>query len=184
MEKNFSDRWLAKMANTDPNSGSTPKTVANTVKHSGLVDEEIWPHEGIKTLEEFYKEIPEDIKEKGLEFLKDYEFGYEYVAQDKIKEALKRSPVSVAVYAWAQNDKGEYIRLGPSGHYVVLVAYDEQDRPIIFDSYESGIKTLEKNYNLEFPQIYVLKKKEEKPKESFWQKLLEAIKKYLNEFLN
>ena len=79
-----------------------------------------------------------------------------------LKKALKRSPVNVAVYAWATNDKGEYTKLGNWNHYVVLIGYDESDRPIIYDSYDKGTKTLEKDYDFGFPQIYTLKKLPEK----------------------
>jgi len=159
IEKNFSDRYLAVTSKTAPTSGNSPKQVSDAVRKFGLVDEEIWPHEGVKTLEEFYKPISEKVLQKGQEFLEEYEFGYEYVMPSQLKDALTRSPVGCAVSAWQTNDKGEYIRFGASNHWVVLVAFDTQDRPVIWDSYESAIKTLEKGYVLEYPQIYVLKRK-------------------------
>lgn len=156
-EINKSDRFLAKSSNTDPNVGNTPKQVSETLRKAGCVEEVDYPF--VLDLQEFYKEIPQETKDLGLEWLKEFEWGYEWVDKDKIKEALKRSPVGVAVQAWQQNEKGEYIRLGASNHWVVLINFDKQDRPVIWDSYESGIKILEKEYELEYPQIYVLKKK-------------------------
>ena len=154
-EPNYSDRFLCALSGTDPNSGNNPKKVSDTLRHGGCVKETEYPF----VLEEFFQKIPLNIEAKGLEWLKDYEVGYEYVAKDKIREALKRSPVGCAVYAWSQNDKGEYIKLGNPNHWVVLIGFDKEDRPMIYDSYETSVKILEKGYELEFAQIYTLKKK-------------------------
>ena len=176
-EPNYSDRFLAKLSNTNPNQGNTPSKVADTLRHSGTIPETEWPYDS-SSLENYYKEIPQKFIDMGLDWLEDYEIGYEWVDSLKLKEALKRSPVCVAVYAWAQNNKEEYIRLGPSTHYVVLIAYDELDRPVIFDSYDPpGLKTLEKDYKLEFPQMYVLCKKQKKV--NFWQRIINYLKKLL-----
>lgn len=158
VEPNYSDRYMAKTSETDPSAGNTPKKVSATIKEYGAVSEEKWPF--AEPLEEYYKDIPLSVQDIGKIWIKHYGFGYEWVDKSKLKEALKRSPVGVAVHAWAQNEKGEYIRLGASNHWCVLVAYDNLDRPIIWDSYDTGIKILEKNYELEFTQIYTLKKKE------------------------
>lgn len=179
-EPNYSDRFLAKMSDTQPASGgNTPKKVADTFKHSGAIPESEWPYDN-SSLEEYYKEIPQRLIDMGADWLREFSVGYEWVASDKLKDALKRGPVSVAVYAWATNDKGEYIRLGPSTHYIVLVAFDGQDRPIIFDSYDTGLKTLDKNHGLEFPQMWVLTKKEEaKITRSFWQIIIKFLRRLL-----
>ena len=155
LEPNYSDRFLAKMSGTDPAVGNNPKTVSDTLRHNGMVSEATYPM--TSTLSEYYQEIPQSVRDIGLEWLKNYGFGYEYT--DDLREGLKRSPVGVAVQAWYQNSAGEYVRKGASNHWCVLVAFDN-DRPIIWDSYDSGLKTLAKGYQLEFAQIYTLKKKE------------------------
>ena len=174
VEPNYSDRFLAKASDTKPNAGNTPKKVSEAVRKYGTVPENIYPM--TTTLKEYYQDIPTNLKSIGGFWLKDYKFGYEYVDKSQLKEALKRSPVGVAVYAWATNDKGEYVKLGPWGHYVVLVAYDEKDRPIIFDSYDKELKTLIKDYDFGFPQIYTLKKRQVKGKISLWQKIINWVK--------
>lgn len=105
-----------------------------------------------------------------------------------LKKALKRSPVGCAVSAWQQNEKGEYVFFGQYNHWCVCVGFDEQDRPLIWDSYDQGLKTLEKGFPLGFPQIYILnkEKKEEKPEEvkkSFWQKFWGTIKNYFEDLI-
>jgi len=174
IEKNFSDRFLAKTSGTNPNSGNTPKAVSNAIKKFGLVDEKEYPM--VSTIEEYFKKIPKDILDKGKDFLKEFNFGYEYVNTKDLKNALKRSPVGVAVSAWQQNAQGEYIYFGQWNHWCVLVAFDEKDRPIIWDSYEEGLKTLEKDYNFGFPQIYMLNRDKKVVRISCWQKLLNWFK--------
>ncbi len=154
-EPNFSDRFLSKMSGTDPRGGNNPVKVADTVRKAGTVPESWYPF--VDDLDEYFKEINQELKDLGLKWLENWEFGWEWCSD--LREALKRSPVGVAVSAWQMNDKGEYIRFGASNHWCVLVAFDDQDRPVIWDSYDGGLKTLAKGFALDFPMIYVLKKK-------------------------
>src|SRR3990167_5223015 len=62
-EPNNSDRFLAKMSNTNPATGNNPKTVSDTLKHNGMVAEELYPM--TSTLEEYYQEIPVALKDIG-----------------------------------------------------------------------------------------------------------------------
>lgn len=165
-EPNYSDRFLASISETKPEKGgNTPKKVAVSFRASGAIPETEYPF--VDNLAEYYQEIPQQLKDMGLEFLKNYSWGYEWVDSALLKNALRKSPVGCAVSAWQTNDKNEYIRFGVSNHYVVLVAFDEQDRPIIFDSYEKNLKTLEKNFKLEFTQMYTLTKKTPEIKKNF-----------------
>src|SRR3990167_8149127 len=67
-ENNWSDRFLAKNANTDPVSGgTTPNIAAQALRRNGCVPELDYPW--VSTLEEYYKEIPNEILQKGREFL-------------------------------------------------------------------------------------------------------------------
>lgn len=171
-EPNYADRYTARVSETDPYGGNTPKVVSGAIKSYGTVAEAVWPF--AEPLDEYYKDIPIDVLGKGMDWLREFSFGYEWVAPDKLKSALRRSPVGVAVSAWTKNDKGEYIRAGGSNHWCVLVAFDEQDRPVIWDSYDEGLKTLAKDHSLEFCQMYTLRKIAQK-KTSFWQRLKEWL---------
>jgi len=171
-EPNYSDRYIAKLSGTDPARGNDPKKVCEAIRKYGLVNEEDWPF--VDDINEYYKEIPSALIEKGKKWLEKNEFGYEYVDTDKIDIARKRSPVSAAVYAWALNEKGEYIRLGSSNHYTLNFNEDNISRIVMFDTYENPIiKTLAKDHNVEFAQMYTLRRKELKEKKSFWRQILE-----------
>lgn len=157
-EPNYADRFLSKMSGTDPSTGgNTPNKVSQTLRKKGCIPETEYPF--VDNLDEYFKEVPQNLVDLGTKWLLDYEFGYEWCDISTLKNALKRSPIGVAVSAWQTNDKGEYVRFGQSNHWVVLVAFDEQDRPIIYDSYEAMLKTLSKDFKLEFPMLYLLKKK-------------------------
>jgi len=183
VEPNYSDRYIAKLSGTLPNSGNTPKAVCETIRKYGLVNEEDWPF--VEDINEYYKEVPLDLIEKGKKWLERYDFGYEYVKENQIDIALKRSPVSVAVYAWSQNEKSEFIRLGASNHYTLHFLKDDFGRLLVFDSYENPyLKTLAKDHDVEFAQMYVLKKKEnpiitEYNEAGFWGKLWQFIRMFL-----
>ena len=174
-EPNYSDRYIAKLSGTDPARGNDPKKVCEAIRKYGLVNEEDWPF--VDDINEYYKEIPSALIEKGKKWLEKNEFGYEYVDTDKIDIARKRSPVSAAVYAWALNEKGEYIRLGSSNHYTLNFNEDNISRIVMFDTYENPfIKTLAKDHNVEFAQMYILEKRGKIINKTWIQKFLNIIK--------
>src|SRR3990167_1837248 len=171
-EPNYSDRYIAKLSGTNPNSGNNPKKVCETIKKYGLVNEEDWPF--VDDVNEYYKEIPLELIEKGKKWLEKYDFGYEWADVNKLDVAIKRSPISVAVYAWSVNELEEYVRLAASNHYTLNYCVDNFGRKLVFDSYENPIlKTLAKDHNVEFAQMYTLRRKELKEKKSFWRQILE-----------
>lgn len=77
IEPNYSDRFMAKISETDPNSGNTPKKVSEAIKNYGTVPEDDWSF--AEPLEEYYKDIPQSVKDIGKEWTKWYGFGYEWV---------------------------------------------------------------------------------------------------------
>ncbi len=86
-----------------------------------------------------------------------------------LKEALRYSPIGVAVFAWQFDfDKKVYIR--PKGaednHFVVLFGYADGLYFQIFDSYDSTIKHLDWNFGFERCLRYRIEKIEHT---NFWQ---------------
>jgi len=186
-EPNYSDRWIAKMSETDPAGGNNPKKVCETIKKYGLVNEEDYPF--VDDVNEFYKDIPlglyQVLIEKGKKWLEKYDFGYEWVDVNLIDVARERSPISVAVYAWSKNSKKEFIRLGASNHYTLNFVKDTLDRLEVFDSYENPIiKTLAKEHNVEYAQIYKLSKKQIEVKKNFLKVIHNFFLSLFSKFCN
>ena len=136
-------------------------------------------------LTEYYKEIPQWLIDKGKKWTEKNDFGYEWVDVDKIDEARKRSPVSVAVYAWTANELEEYVRLGNSNHYTLAYHKNPAGKILVFDSYENPfLKTLAKDHNVEYAQMYTLKKKlPDRSGRSFLKKIYDWFAWYLSEIL-
>lgn len=138
-DKNFSDRFLAAISGTGA-GGNSPNVVAEFLRKLGVVPQEVWPFdETIKSFEEFYAPIPDEIYNLAKEFLDEYEFRYEFVSNDKISEALKSSPLLVSVSAWFEKD-GKYFKPDeiPENHATTLVAIKEGEYKRVFDSYADG----------------------------------------------
>jgi hypothetical protein len=164
LDMNYSDRALAKMSDTK-RTGNSMSKVAETARE-GLLMEYQWPFEG-KTWEEFYKEIPSEIKVKTNDFTDEFEVQWEWVfSQDpeRIKEALKYSPLAVAVYAWESPIDGLYPRSEkPQNHLVTLYGYDDGRCWRIYDSYKNCYKNLAWNFNFGAKMKFNLIRKSEKP---------------------
>lgn len=135
---NWSDRFLATMAGTKERGGNTPANVAETRRKRGNVKEEEWPFEAT-SFNDYYKDIPDNVKTMAIGEGAQYAFGYEAVrstAQD-LMQALKYSPVGMSTYAWVKDENGVYYR--PQGlsdnHFVTLFGYVEGKFWRVFDSY-------------------------------------------------
>lgn len=188
---NYSDRALAIGSGTDPNRGNDPHKVIEYARTKlGFVPENVLPFdESIKTLEAFYSPNPltQDIINEGNQFFNEYDISHGWVfnggssdwKQLKLKEALTKGTVCVSVLAWMKKD-GKYIK--PEGeqdnHWVQLVEYDENDCPVIFDSYAETdntpyLKTLDPLYDFNIAKIYYLTPSQ--PKLDLFQKILNII---------
>lgn len=122
---NLSDRFAAKVSGTKPGFGNTPKRAADSLRHDWSVLEPEWPD--VDTVAEFYADIPQHLRSLALARGAEFEFGYQYVSNSSawIKEALKTSPVCIAVTAWQEKD-GVYVRIRPDiprpGGFVVYLS--------------------------------------------------------------
>ena len=190
---NFSDRALGIAANTDPTKGNDPHKVAETArKEVSLVPESSLPFSSdIQTLEQYYqpKPLTQELKSLGQWFYDKWELGNGWVFQGgaadwkklKLKEALTKGPVCVSVYGWMLGNNGRYEK--PPGaidnHWTFLLKYDENDCPVIFDSYADGegdpfLKTLDPLYDFAIAKFYFLEPAQ--PKLSLIQAILNWIR--------
>lgn len=135
--KNLSDRFLAKTSGTKVGQGNSPKAVADQLRHGWTVDEPEWPD--ADTVEEFYADIPQKLTTLAVARGAEFEFGYQYIANTPayIKEALKRSPVCIAVTAWGlQNQDGAYMRIpgATENHWTTIFKVLPNGNYLVFDS--------------------------------------------------
>ena len=122
--RNFSDRFTAKMSNTTP-QGNYLYAVADSIRKDGLANEVDWPVPPTVTWDEYYKEIPQDVKDKAKKFLDTWAINYEFidVTRESLLKHIKQSPIQVVI----------------PGH-AVMNFFTNEDVYKYFDSYEPFIK--------------------------------------------
>lgn len=160
-EINLSDRFLAVASETK--GGNTPRKVCNTLRKMGVCREEEYPYPD--TYEEFFRDIPKDIKDKAKRFKKTYKVTYWTVKQKDIKKALQSSPLLVSVPAWYQRDGVFYRPDGVKDNHATTLIQENT----VFDTYDQALKTID----LEHTVIKAFKIEKRK---SFWDILKSAIK--------
>lgn len=186
--KNWSERYVGIAAGTRPPGNSPQKVIETIRKVSGVIDDEFLPMSKAGTLEDYYSPdpLPVLLTWKGEEFIKNHKINHEWVYDDKrehnhkeaIKEALRYSPLGVAVAAWQYDfDKKIYIR--PMGaednHWCVMFGYSEGQFWKIFDSYDRSIKNLDWDFGFERIKRYRIEKIE---RTNFWDFLRRFFGKY------
>lgn len=152
-EINYSDRFLSVISNTRPGVGNSHKNVAESRRTKGSVTEDVYPFTDTMSQSEFFQTIPQDIKNEGLSWTLDYEYGYEKVRRDEFDEALKLSPIQVAVDS--RTNKTNQVQ--GLDHSVVL-ACKTNDKYIIFDSYLNRFVEYDLDYPFSYGQRYHYKK--------------------------
>lgn len=176
-EPNHSARFVAKNANTEV-GGTSPKSVFHSIRHAGTVPESDWSTVDALSFNDYYKDIPKNVLEKGLKWLEEYEFQYENVPlnNEAIKDALSFSPLGISVPAWSRRDDGLYYR--PEGardnHFTTLVDCKWGEYWLVFDTYfddGSPLKKLAWDIKPEVVKRFHLQRKGGQPsaeKQSFW----------------
>ncbi len=147
IEINKSERFTGKCSGTVPRWGNTLRRSFEALPQFGWVDEKDYPFNS-KTVEEYYKTIPPEVKQKGLESLKEVEFRRKLVSggpptPEQLWQALQFSPIRVTGRAWADPVNGVYQRIeGESNHAFVVFKGVYKKSFFIFDTYDNVIKEL------------------------------------------
>src|SRR3990167_9789428 len=119
-EWDLSERYTYIASETNPEDrGSDPRKVADAVRKLGTIAERELPFdELIDTLEKFNSPRPltKELLKYGQGWLNDYVFRFDILPQmsgviptETLREGLKRSPLLVAVFGWAERN-GKYFR--------------------------------------------------------------------------
>ena len=141
-EIDLSDRFMSVVSNTKPGVGNSHVNVAECRRTRGGVLEEVYPFTQDMRQAEFFQAIPSEIRLKGKEWIVEYKYGYEKVRRSNFKEALKFSPIQIAVDS--RTNKTASFR--GADHSIVLTCIDENDIPHVYDSYLNRYETYDKDY--------------------------------------
>lgn len=163
---NRSDRFTAKMSGTTKNGNYLSKVADSIAVNDGTVDEDTWPYprlqrEPVFDWNDFYADIPENVKIEGRRFLKDYDVGHEWVSVYELREMLKYGPIQVTVQAWPHpNANGMYENRGSDHSYnhAVELVYMGDDYCEIYDHYDKVNKRLVPDYKFGAAKRFELKK--------------------------
>lgn len=151
-EANFSDRYIAKLSGTTYRGNSQDK-VADAIRHYGLIPEDDWTW--VDGWDEYYKDIPLNIINKGLELLKYIEINYEWVSPRLFTNALKYAPIQTSLFAWNGNSEGIYYKVNNAlNHSVVNDGFNLDKYYVIFDSYENFEKLVSWDFNFGWGMLY------------------------------
>ena len=175
---NFSDRFTAKMSGTTKEGNYLTK-VGDSIRNDGLVPESVWGvDDSIKTWDDYYSEIPENIKALGLEFNKRFKINYEWVLAgspnlNKVKEHLQQAPLQLASATCSPWNTTEIIEgCGfTTNHATVLYGFTENYLKD-FDSYNPYCKKLALNYGIAYVLKYVCEEIEQEDKFSEFKTIM------------
>lgn len=177
-EPNYSERYTAIVSDTDPYGGNTPNNVAEAIRKLGVIDDEILPFNEASSIDSFYSPIPmqERYLKIGKDFLRRYVFKHEWVfrdgslsdKQDRLKEALRLSPVGASVVAWIR-DGDYYVKPlnARDNHWITIYGYEENRFWKVFDHYDDTTKELVWDYDFGYAKRFHVEKLQ--IKQSFWE---------------
>jgi hypothetical protein len=191
-EINKSERYIGIMAKTSPGGNSPHKVIEEIRSEAGLIDECLLPFDDtINIWEEYYSPDPmtEKYKKEGKKFLDNFEIRHEWVFQEgeknkknKLKDALKCSPLGVSVLGWEEGEDGLFTKEKGEldNHWVELYGYEEGKFWKVFDHYDDTYKKLTWDYDFGMAKRYYLKELE--LKKNWLIELLEKIKNLIKKW--
>ena len=160
---NKADRFTIIDSGTVPGVGNSARKVLYSIRHNGCPDEEKWPF--VSTEKEYYKPIPQNIKDDAIKLLDIAEFEYQILggspSSESLCEALKYAPCHVSGHAWDNPINGVYQRSeGMINHMFVLYKADPLKKLFyVYDQYHNDFKTLSWDYNFGWAQQNTFKLK-------------------------
>jgi hypothetical protein len=143
----FSERLAATLNGTTREGNSMYWVAECARKIYGFVSWLKWPNDEGKTWEEEYKPIPQNLIDLAKANLSELKINYEWVepcSPNNLKQALKYSPLQIAIYAFGPKVNGVYQRIDGHmpNHCVTLYGWDEKGNWKIFDHYLGNEKRL------------------------------------------
>lgn len=178
---NKSDRFSGAVCKTTDRGNYPQRSLDLTRNVYGVVDEKDWPVDWNKMSKSEYRKWPtQEVINKGKDWLKFYEVGYERVNQtpQEMITALGYSPLWVNGCAWIISG-GLYRSWGAINHQFLVIDYDYGKCWYVFDSYAPYIKKLAWDYKFGTMRIILLNKANLGPNQPEINKLLDKGIEYI-----
>lgn len=171
LDENNSARFNA-LLSKGTSTGGDPLKAGYSIKTDGLIPQSMMDWHGVNSWEYFHSWNGVDKAQclvKGQQEAIQWDKKY-YILSEKndplevkynnLRQALKRSPVALSVYAWIERN-GKYYK--PQGardtHLVMAIGLTDKNEIIIRDTYKPYIKILEANTDFDFSMYWILRKK-------------------------
>jgi len=171
-----SDRYIAKLSGTTER-GNNQNNVAQAIRHFGLVPEDLWPY--VHDFNEYYKNIPDNIIQKGKELLEYIKFNHEWVAPKNFNTERKYGPIQTSIYAgggWRGN--GIYPRqVYKRNHAIDTDGFVWKEYDKVLDSYKPFDKKVAWDSDLGWGKLFSIHLK--KPIKNEREKLLDKGTKFV-----
>lgn len=156
---NCSDRFTAKMSGTTWR-GNTLQAVWDCIRNNGLVPEAMWPAGGAN-FDEYYMEIPQNVKDFAKKILDIFDFQYEWIVVGNcgqgdlayLRNHLKQAPLQLAAPVGATDPNGVVLNPGVCTAQHATQIYGIDDNILQFDSYDPFKRKLVLNY----PMPWIMK---------------------------
>lgn len=176
---NFSDRAIAKLSGTTK-IGNSLGAVGDAIRNCGLVPESDWPwpaemSDKMNKDEKwnlYYREVPEEVKAKGLKFKEIFDIKYQWVVlqgltksiEEVLKEYLKYGPLQIASAVcspWHSTEKDPPIEgCGcTTQHATTIYGFNDGKSWKDFDHYKSYRKLLAWDYCIPYATQYYVSEK-------------------------
>jgi hypothetical protein len=123
-ELNFSDRFTAKMSGTTK-EGNWLYKVADSIRNDGVVWQTDYQTPSTYTWEQYYQDIPQDVKAKAFKV----GIAYEWVFKKDFAYHLKHAPLQITIP-------------DPYPNHAVVLVHTQGDTGYYFDSYSPFLKTI------------------------------------------
>ena len=187
-EPNYSDRFTSIRSGLTGNAGTDPQIPCESIRHDGLVNQEVMPMTTDK--DEFFDSdrITDSILAKGQNWLYKHDFRHEWVWRgsrpgnymELLKESLKTSPLGVSVCAWYE-ENGVFVSKGDgNNHWCMLYKIDDEGYPWVFDSYDHSKKRLSRDHNIRRAKRFHLQTRT-KPAMKLHIKILQIVLDFLSQ---
>lgn len=133
----LSDRWIAIMSGTDPNSGNSLIAPLDAIHNFGIVPKKLFPQTESK--EEYYetKNITDEIKAIAKQSLTLFSFNYSRLSEAEFPQFLTRDMLVVGGYAWPSPVNNEYPRVPYSPNHAFVIFNNPSY--FAFDNYTDNI---------------------------------------------